>query len=55
MTGYVFFVDRYTVSWKATLQHTVALSTTEAKYMTIVEGIEEAMWLRNLFAELSPS
>ena len=53
MKGYVFSVDRCTVSWKTTLQHTVALSTIEVEYMVATEGIKEAMWLRGLFAEFS--
>nr|GEW54394.1 zinc finger, CCHC-type [Tanacetum cinerariifolium] len=31
------------VSWKATLQHMVALSTTEAEYMALMEAVEEAI------------
>ncbi|XP_070013311.1 uncharacterized protein [Nicotiana sylvestris] len=40
------------VSWKSTLQSTVALSTTEAKYMTITEDVKEAIWLQGLLKEL---
>jgi len=29
-----------------TLQSTLALSTTEAKYMTVTEAVKEAIWLR---------
>ncbi|KAI4344898.1 hypothetical protein L6164_012080 [Bauhinia variegata] len=29
------------ISWKATLQSTVALSTTEAEYMSLTEGVKE--------------
>ena len=35
LTGYVFTIGGCAVSWKATLQTTVALSTTEAEYMAI--------------------
>ena len=55
MTGYVFSVGKCAVSWKATLHNTVTLSTIEAEYMTAVEGIKEAIWLRGLFVELSPN
>ncbi|PHT55803.1 hypothetical protein CQW23_04289 [Capsicum baccatum] len=41
------------ISWKATLQTTVALSTTEAEYMAIIEAFKEAIWLKGLFGELS--
>ncbi|GKD92716.1 retrovirus-related pol polyprotein from transposon TNT 1-94 [Tanacetum coccineum] len=40
------------VSWKATLQHVVALSTTKAKYMALMEAVKEAIWLKGLLEEL---
>ena len=51
-TGYVFTIGSCAVSWKATLQPVVALSTTEAEYMAITEACKESVWLRGLFAEL---
>ncbi|XP_070025855.1 secreted RxLR effector protein 161-like [Nicotiana sylvestris] len=51
-TGYVFTFARASVSWKYTLQSTVALSTTEAEYMTITEVVKEAIWLQGLLKEL---
>ena len=53
LTGYVFIIDGCAICWKATLQTTVALSTTEAEYMAITEGFKEAIWLKSLFGELS--
>ena len=53
LTGYVFCIGGCAVSWKATLQHVVALSTMEAEYMAITEAIKEALWLKGLFGELS--
>uniref|UniRef100_A0A3Q7I020 Reverse transcriptase Ty1/copia-type domain-containing protein n=1 Tax=Solanum lycopersicum TaxID=4081 RepID=A0A3Q7I020_SOLLC len=38
MTGYVFTVGGSVVSWKATLQPMVTLSTTEAEYMALTEA-----------------
>ncbi|GKD63644.1 retrovirus-related pol polyprotein from transposon TNT 1-94, partial [Tanacetum coccineum] len=38
--------------YKATLQHVVALSTTEAEYMALTEAVKEAIWLRGLLEEL---
>ncbi|KAJ1269110.1 hypothetical protein BS78_07G185200 [Paspalum vaginatum] len=52
LTGYVFTVGGCAVSWKACLQATVALSTTEAAYMVISEACKEAIWLRDLYSEL---
>jgi hypothetical protein len=37
------------VSWKSTLQKTVALSTTEAEY---IEVVKEAIWLQGLLKDL---
>ncbi|GJX92586.1 retrotransposon protein, putative, ty1-copia subclass [Tanacetum coccineum] len=48
ITGYAFLVQGCVVSWKATLQHVVALSTTEAEYMALTEAVKEAIWLRGL-------
>ncbi|KAG8473058.1 hypothetical protein CXB51_035009 [Gossypium anomalum] len=38
LTSYVFTIGGCTISWKATLQTTVALSTTAAEYMAITEA-----------------
>ncbi|KAK8936149.1 hypothetical protein KSP39_PZI013475 [Platanthera zijinensis] len=40
------------ISWKATLQDIVALSTTEAEYIAAVEAAKEAIWLKGLTKEL---
>jgi len=52
LTGYVFTVGSCAVSWRATLQSVVALSTTEAEYMAICEACKELIWLKGLYAEL---
>ena len=51
-TGYVFTFAKAPVSWKSTLQSTVALSTTEAEYMAVTEAVKEAIWLQGLLSEL---
>lgn len=53
LTGYVFTLGGCAISWKAILQYTVALSTTEAEYMAIAEACKEAVWLKGFFSELS--
>ncbi|GJR25706.1 hypothetical protein Tco_1101938 [Tanacetum coccineum] len=52
ITSYAFLVHGCVVSWKATLQHMVALSTTEAEYMAFTEAVKEVIWLKGLLEEL---
>ncbi|KAD4178669.1 hypothetical protein E3N88_27260 [Mikania micrantha] len=40
------------VSWKATLQHVVALSTTESEYIALTEAVKEAIWLKGFVSDL---
>ena len=51
-TGYVFTFAGGPISWKSTLQFTVAPSTTKAEYMAITEAVEEAIWLQGLLENL---
>ncbi|KAG8500580.1 hypothetical protein CXB51_002706 [Gossypium anomalum] len=53
LTGYVFTIGGCAISWKATLQTTVALSTTKAESMAITKACKEAIWLKGLFSELN--
>ncbi|GJV36566.1 hypothetical protein Tco_1409043 [Tanacetum coccineum] len=43
---------RSSICWKAALQHVVALSTTEAKYMALTKAVKESIWLKGLLIEL---
>jgi len=43
------------VSWKSKLQHTVALSSTEAEYLALSAAVREALFLRNLLGDLHPA
>nr|GEU73696.1 putative retrotransposon [Tanacetum cinerariifolium] len=52
INGYTFLVQGCVISWKATLQHMVALLTTNAEYMALTEAVKEAIWLRGLLKEL---
>ena len=47
-TGYVFTINGGSVCWKSIIQSIIALSTTEAEYMAIVEAAIEALWLTGL-------
>jgi hypothetical protein len=51
-TGYVFLIGVGAVSWNYKRQLTIALSTTEAKYMAISQCTKEAIWLRKLMADV---
>jgi hypothetical protein len=51
LTGYVFTVGGCVVSWRAGLQPTVALSTTEAQYVAACDASKEVVWLKGLYAE----
>ena len=52
ISGYLFKLDNCLISWKATLQHIVALSSTEAEFVAVTEAVKESMWLRGLLNEL---
>ena len=48
----MFTLSGALISWKSTLQTTVGLSTTEVEYMTLIEAVKDAIWLRGLLDEL---
>lgn len=57
-TGYIFYLHDGPISWMSKLQSTVALSSTEAEYMALSTGSQEAVWLRSLLRDMkiiSPS
>lgn len=49
---YIFAHARYPISSRSTLQSTMALSTIEADYMTVMEAFKEATWFLDLFDDL---
>lgn len=44
---YLFTMAGGAVSWSSKCQPTVALSTTEAEYMALTRGAQQAMWMHN--------
>ena len=44
-TGYVYTLGGTAVSWGSQLQKIVALSTTEAEYIAVIEASKEMVWL----------
>ena len=52
VSGYVFMLNNAAVSWRCKVQHCVALSTAEAEFLSLCEAAREAIYLRNLLADL---
>ena len=52
-TAFIFKVFGGTISWKSSRQPTVAVSTTEAEYMSASAAAREASWLRQVLLELA--
>ena len=51
-SGYLFQISGAAVSWRSKKQTCVALSTAEAEYVALAGAAQEAMWMRQLTAEL---
>ena len=52
ITGNVFIMSGGAVSWLSQKQATIALSTAEAEYIALGSATQEAIWLRQLLADL---
>ncbi|XP_073271570.1 secreted RxLR effector protein 161-like [Primulina huaijiensis] len=52
LSGYVFTFGGNVVSWKSSLQHVVALSTTEAEYISLTEAVKEPLWIKGFVGEI---
>lgn len=52
ISGFVYQIFDATVSWTSRKQNTVALSSTEAEYVSLSQATCEAIWIRNLLVEL---
>jgi len=44
-TGYIFIAAKGAITWRSKKQLTIALSSTEAKYVALSEATREACWL----------
>ncbi|CAJ2640159.1 unnamed protein product [Trifolium pratense] len=55
LSGFVFTLFGTAVTWKANQQSVVALSTTQAEYIALVEGVKEAIWLKGMIGEMGIS
>lgn len=52
INGIVYTTGGNTISWRSPLQQVVALSTTEAEYISLSEAIQEVLWLKSLVEKL---
>lgn len=50
--GYLFYLNNDLVSWKSSLEPTVALSSAEAELIAATMATKEAIWLKKLLGEL---
>lgn len=51
-TGFVFVLAGGAVSWQSRKQKSIALSSTEAEYMSLTQAAKEGVYLRNFLKEL---
>lgn len=51
-TGYVFLAQGGAISWTTRRQPTIALSSTEAEFMSMVSAIQEALWMKRFECEI---
>lgn len=51
-TGYMFQAQGGAISWATRSQPTIALSSTEAEFMSMVAAIQEALWLKRFESEI---
>lgn len=54
-SGYVFTFQGAAISWCSKRQPTIALSTTEAEYMSLSTATQEAIWLKQLEEDFCPT
>ncbi|KAJ9542022.1 hypothetical protein OSB04_028528 [Centaurea solstitialis] len=52
-TGHIFFLGKSPISWCSQKQDTVALSSCEAEFMAATSAACQAVWLRELLAEVT--
>lgn len=52
LTGYVFIKNGAAITWATQLQHSVALSTTEAEFMAACSATKEALWVKRMLLDI---
>ena len=51
-SGYLCFVNGNLISWRSKKQDRAAQSSTEAEYIALYHGVQEAIWVKQLLEEL---
>ncbi|ESW98399.1 Polyprotein (gag/pol) of Ty1/Copia retrotransposon [Ogataea parapolymorpha DL-1] len=51
-SGYVFMLGDSPITWRSKKQEVVALSTTEAEYIALSDGVKELLWLDQLINQI---
>ena len=49
-SGYVFLLVEGAISWRSVKQSLVAISTTEAEFVSCFEATSQAIWLRSFIS-----
>jgi hypothetical protein len=52
VSGSLVYLDGALVSWQSKRQKTVALSSTEAEYMAMTDGVREGLYVFNFLSEM---
>ena len=52
-TGHIFFLGKSPITWCSQKQDTVALSSCESEFTTATSAACQAVWLRELLAEVT--
>ena len=55
VSGFCFDLNGTLVCWKSKKQQTVALSTCEAEYMALSSAVQEALFLKQLYSDMTSS
>ena len=50
-SGYLFTLYGSLICWKSSLQGVVALSTTEAEFMSLTSAVKESSWLKGILKD----
>jgi hypothetical protein len=54
-TGYIITFANCPILWNSKLQSEIVLSTTEAKYISILQAMRDLIPMRTILPELSPA